>query len=132
MHDVPGGAHQDRSGLVGVEAAQGWNASGDRDGEFQGEEGFAALGLAADDADGLAAPEPVDQPLLRLGALLQGWSGFRSGSPSTACSGGLGGGLAPGLDEEPFVEEFAVVLGGGEQAIGHDGERHTGAGRPLW
>ena len=57
-HDVPGvpgRERQHRSGLVGLEAAQAGNAGGDRDGEIEGREGFAALGLAADDADSLAA-----------------------------------------------------------------------------
>ena len=35
------------------EAAQAGDAGGDGDGEIEGEEGLAALGLAADDADGL-------------------------------------------------------------------------------
>ena len=40
---------------------------GDRDGQIQGEEGLAALGLAADDADGLVGPQAVDEPALLLG-----------------------------------------------------------------
>jgi len=34
------------------EAAQAGGAGGDSDGQIEGEEGFAAFGLAADDADG--------------------------------------------------------------------------------
>ena len=45
------------------------DVAGDRDGEV--EEGLAALGLAADDADGLASPEPVDEPLLPARPVLQ-------------------------------------------------------------
>ena len=42
------------------EAAQAGGAGGDRDGEVQGEEGLAALRLAADDPDGLFGPQPGD------------------------------------------------------------------------
>ena len=48
-HDVAGvlgGEQQDGARLVGGEAAQARDAGGDRDGEVEGEEGLAALGLA--------------------------------------------------------------------------------------
>ena len=51
------------------EAAQARDAGGDRDGEVEGEERLAALGLAADDADGLLGPQPGDQPAVLLRAL---------------------------------------------------------------
>ena len=73
-HDVAGvlgREHQDRAGLVGGEAAQARDAGGDRHGDVEGEEGLSAFGLAADDADGLAPPEPVDEPLLPARSVLQ-------------------------------------------------------------
>ena len=63
MAGVLGGEQQDRPGPFGGEVAQAGDAGGHRDGEIEREEGFAALGFAADDADRVAAPEPVDQPL---------------------------------------------------------------------
>ena len=36
---------------------------------IEGEEGFAALGFAADDADGFLRPQPLDEPALLLGAI---------------------------------------------------------------
>ena len=72
--DVAGvlcGEQQDRAGLVGGEAAQAGDAGGDGHGEVEREEGLAAFGLAADDADGLARPEPVDEPLLPARSVLQ-------------------------------------------------------------
>ena len=71
-HDVAGvlgGEQQDGTRLVGGEAAQARDAGGDR--EVEGEEGLAALGLAADDADGLAPPQRVDEPLVPARAVLQ-------------------------------------------------------------
>ncbi len=62
-------AANSRTGFVGVEAAQAWDAGGD--GDVEGEEGLAAFGLAADDADGLAGPEPVDEPLQAARPVLQ-------------------------------------------------------------
>ena len=73
-HDVAGvlgGEQQDGSCLAGGEAAQAGHAGGDRDGEVEGEEGLAALGLAADDADRLAPPQHVDEPLLAARALFE-------------------------------------------------------------
>jgi hypothetical protein len=55
-HDVErvlGGVKQNASSAWHGEAAQARNAGRDRDGEVQGEERFAALGLAADDPDRL-------------------------------------------------------------------------------
>ena len=73
-HDVAGvfgGEQQDGSCLAGGEAAQAGHAGGDRDGEVEREEGLAALGLAADDADGLAPPQRVDEPPLAARALFE-------------------------------------------------------------
>ena len=66
---VLGGIEQDAAGVGHREAAQAGDAGGDGDGQIEGEEGFAALGLAADDADGLFGPQPVDEPALLLGAV---------------------------------------------------------------
>ena len=71
-HDVRrilGGVEQDAAGIGHGEAAQAGRAGGDRDGEVEGEEGFAAFGLAADDADGFCRPQPGHQPALLLGPL---------------------------------------------------------------
>ena len=66
---VFGGIEQDATGAADREAAQAGDAGGDGDGQIEGEEGFAALGLAADDADGFFRPQPVDEPALLLGAI---------------------------------------------------------------
>ena len=59
---VLGGVEQDAAGLRRREVAQAGGAGGDGEGEVQGEEGLAALGLAADDAHGLFGPEALDEP----------------------------------------------------------------------
>ncbi len=51
------------------EAAQAGRCRGDGDGQIEGEEGFAALGFAADDPDRLLGPQPLDQPPPLLGRL---------------------------------------------------------------
>ena len=56
MQGVLGGIEQDATGARHREAAQAGSAGGDRDGEVQRQEGFAALGFAADDADGFVGP----------------------------------------------------------------------------
>jgi hypothetical protein len=66
VEGILGGIKKDASG--GRKAAQARRASGDRDGEIQGEEGFAALGLGADNPDSLLGPQILDQPVLLLGA----------------------------------------------------------------
>ena len=53
---VLGGVEQDASGPGHGEAAQAGRAGGDRYGEVESQERLAALGLAADDADGLLRP----------------------------------------------------------------------------
>jgi hypothetical protein len=69
MKRVLGGIEQDPAGPRDREAAQAGGSGGDGDGQIEGEEGFAALGLAADDADGFFRPQPVDEPASLLGAV---------------------------------------------------------------
>ena len=69
MERVLGGVKQNAPGTGHGEATQARNACRDRDGEVQGKEGFAALGLAADDPDRLLRPQPGDEPALVLGAI---------------------------------------------------------------
>jgi hypothetical protein len=71
VQGVLGGVEQDPSGLGHDEAAQAGRAGGDRDGEVESQERLAALGLAADDADGLLRPQPGDEPAMLIGALGQ-------------------------------------------------------------
>ncbi len=66
---VFGGIEQDAAGTADREATQAGDAGGDGDGQIEGEEGFAALGLAADDTDGFFRPQPVDEPALLFGAM---------------------------------------------------------------
>jgi hypothetical protein len=54
-----------------AEAAQAWDAGGSGHGDVEGEEGRAALGLAAADADGLLGPQGGDEPAMLLAALLE-------------------------------------------------------------
>ena len=71
-HDVErilGGVEQNAPGAWHGEAAQARNAGRDRDGEVEGEEGFAAFWLTADDADRLLGPQGGDEPALFLGAI---------------------------------------------------------------
>ena len=56
VQGVFGGIEQDAAGSADREAAQAGDAGGDSNGQIEGEEGFAALGLAADDADGFIRP----------------------------------------------------------------------------
>ena len=53
---------QCRAGARHRELAQTRRAGGHADGQIQSEEGFAALGFAAQDAHGLLGPEVFDQP----------------------------------------------------------------------
>ena len=65
-HDVAGvlgGEQQHGAASGGAEVAQARHPRGHRDGEVEREEGFAALGLAADDAHALLAPQRLDHPL---------------------------------------------------------------------
>ena len=65
---VLGGIEEHGPSLPGREVAQAGDACGNGDGKVESEEGFAAFGLAADDADGLAHPQSLDEPGL-LGSL---------------------------------------------------------------
>ena len=56
VQGIFGGIEQDAAGAADREAAQAGDAGGDGDRQIEGEEGFAALGLAADDADGFFRP----------------------------------------------------------------------------
>ena len=67
---VLGGKQQHRSG-PGREAFEAGHAGSDGDGDVESEEGFAAFGLAADDADALRAPERFDEPGFLFGAGLE-------------------------------------------------------------
>ena len=67
---VLGGKQQHRSG-PGREALEAGDAGGDGDGDVKSEERLATLGLAADDADALRAPERFDEPGLLFGAGLE-------------------------------------------------------------
>jgi hypothetical protein len=65
-HDVArilGGIEQHGARLPCREPAQAARARSDGEGEIEGEEGLPALRLATYDADGLRAPETLDQPL---------------------------------------------------------------------
>ena len=66
MQCVLGGEQQDATGTRHGEAAQTWDAAGDRDGEVQRQERLAAFWLAADDADRLLGPQAGDQPTMLL------------------------------------------------------------------
>jgi hypothetical protein len=89
-HDVQGvfgRIEQDAAGTAHCEAAQAGDAGSDGNGQIEGEEGFAALGFAADDADGFLRPQPIDEPALLLGAIGEapGRAGPEAGSsPSPA------------------------------------------------
>ena len=56
VQGVFGGIEQDTAGAADRETTQAGNAGGDGDGQIEGEEGFAAFGFAADDADGFFRP----------------------------------------------------------------------------
>ena len=66
---VLGGIEQDPAGALDGEAAQTGSSGGDGDRQIEGEEGFAALGLATNDADGILGPQLIDQPAPLLGRL---------------------------------------------------------------
>ena len=57
------------------EAAQTGSSGGDGDGQIEGQEGFAALRLAADDADRFLRPQVGDEPALLLGSIEESMSG---------------------------------------------------------
>lgn len=67
---VLGGEEQNTSTLRYGEAAQAGCAGSDRDGEIKGEETFAGLRLPTNQADGLFAPQSLDEPAGFIGVLL--------------------------------------------------------------
>ena len=67
VQGILGGEEQDAALRDGLEAAEAGHARRDGYGHVEGEEGFATLGLAADDADGLGGPQSIDQPAALLG-----------------------------------------------------------------
>jgi hypothetical protein len=71
VQGVFGGVEQDTARMGDGETAQAGGAGGDGEGEVEGEEGLAALGLPADDADGLIGPEAIDEPAVLRGAELE-------------------------------------------------------------
>ena len=68
---VLGGVEQHAAGPRDRVLPQTRGAGGDRDGEIEGEERLAALGLATDDADRFLRPELLDQPVALLGPIGQ-------------------------------------------------------------
>ena len=93
-------------GLVGGEAAQARDAGGDRDGEVQRQEGLAALGLAADDADRLAPPQRVDEPLVLARAVLQL---DRRACREAVCRRAPGAGPAHGLSSSMALWRWSAL-----------------------
>src|SRR5208283_1308558 len=78
-HDVQrilGGIEQDAARSRHREAAQAGDAGGHGHGDVEGEERFAALGLAADDADGLLGPQAGNEPAVLFLALGEAPCGF--------------------------------------------------------
>ena len=71
MCSVLGGEQQHAACLRHGEAAQAGDAGGDGDSQVQSQERLAALGLTADDTNGLLAPQAGDEPSVLLGALGQ-------------------------------------------------------------
>ena len=100
---VLGGEEQHATATGDGEATQAGGSGGDGNGQVEREEGFAALGLAADDADGLSAPEAFDEP-----ALLGGDEGDLVGVTDRQCShrrfllGEVGGGVMEQTSKKSF------------------------------
>jgi hypothetical protein len=65
------GIEEDAAGVRYREAAQAGDASSDGDGQIEGQEGLAALGLAADDADGVLRPQLSYEPAQLRGVIGQ-------------------------------------------------------------
>ncbi len=68
---VLGHVEEDGARVVDVEGSEARGARGDRDGEIEREPGLAALGRAAEDADGSARPERVDEPACERVAVVE-------------------------------------------------------------
>ena len=71
MERILGGIEEDGAGGSHGEAPEAGSTRGDGHSHLQGEKRLAALGLAADDADGLGGPELVDEPAFGGGLLLE-------------------------------------------------------------
>ena len=98
---VLGGEEQDAAGLRRRKPTQARYAAGDRNGHGEREKRLADLGFSADDADGLVAPQLVDEPLAFLRALgkpmrRQGRQGHRR-LPWFAVVGFIGGSTVVGV-----------------------------------
>ena len=134
-HDVErvfGGEEQHAPGPGGPKPPQTRRAGGDGDGHVEGEKRLAALGLAADDADGLGRPEVFDQPAVLRGldrrgrarvAPAAGVIGAASAGSRRPLAGAADAGRGEDLEIELFVELRQLALGGdGEEVAGHGGE----------
>jgi hypothetical protein len=69
MERVLGGIEQNATRARDRETPQAGGAGGDGDRQIEGEEGFAALRFAADDANSFFRPQLVDEPTPLLGAI---------------------------------------------------------------
>ena len=76
MKRVLGGIEKNAAGARNGETAQASRSSRNRHGKVEGEEGFAAFGLATDDADSFLGPQRSDEPASFVGALREAVSGF--------------------------------------------------------
>ena len=117
-----------RPALRHGEAAQAGDAGGDRDGDVEGEERLAALGLAADDADGLLGPQAGDQPALLLGALGEAPCGLDRQQAHRRRPRRLGLGdrrRGAGLEEQLLVDLAGLALGGDGEQLAGDGHQRT-------
>lgn len=127
---VLGHVEQDGPRMVDVERIQAGCARGDGDREVEGEPGFAGFGGAAEDADGTARPEGVDEPAWEGVAIVEvGGADDRervvvrnrtSCTDSEFVDRSLDGG---------FVEEALAALGsqayGGAKSLGGDAQHAT-------
>src|SRR5271165_5531984 len=71
MQGVLGGEEKDSTGLRHAEAPQASGRRSDGNGHIEREKRLAALGLAADDADGLIGPKLLDEPAAFFGTSFQ-------------------------------------------------------------
>ena len=76
MKCVLGGMEKNAAGARNGETAQASRSSRNRHGKVEGEEGFAAFGLATDDADSFLGAQRSDEPTWFVGALRDAVSGF--------------------------------------------------------
>ena len=136
---VLGGVEQHAPGPAHREAAQARGAGGDRDGHVEREKRLAALGLAADDADGLLGPQPLDEPAVLLGPDGEALGGLdrqdahRRRPAATAFGGSAAGAGTAKTSRKSFSSSCLRLAlgGGGEQLSGKVHERAVVAGRVL-